>query len=332
MLGVRNVPDASRLTRTGPGAGRRLTALGGVLLCAVTVGACGASGTTTTVTSVEGAAGNPPVAVTQTSSAAAFAASAASAATAAAASSTQSHATATRRSTPTTTGSAPRPSSSGSLAGKTVGIDPGHNGGNFNDPSYINQMIWNGREMEHCNTTGTATDSGYTEAQYNFRVATDLAADLRAEGARVVMTRHSNTGVGPCVNRRAQIIDASGAGVAIDIHADGGPASGRGFAILEPVADGTNDRIIAPSQQFGRILLRDFHTVTGMPTSTYDGTGGVVFRDDLAGLNLTTVPEVLIETGNMRNATDAAMLTNPAWQRLAASAIARAITTYLTGP
>ncbi len=78
-------------------------------------------------------------------------------------------------------------------------------------------------------------------------------------------------------------------------------------------------------------MLHDFQTVTGMPTSTYDGTGGIVFRDDLAGLNLTTVPEVLIETGNMRNATDAAMLTNPAWQQLAAKAIAQAITQYLAG-
>ncbi|MGO9972269.1 MAG: N-acetylmuramoyl-L-alanine amidase [Solirubrobacteraceae bacterium] len=220
-------------------------------------------------------------------------------------------------------------SGSAPLAGMTVGVDPGHNGGNFNDPSYIDRLVWNGREMEPCNTTGTETDSGYTEAQYNFNVASYLRADLLAEGAKAVMTRHSNTGVGPCVNERAHIIDTSGANVAIDIHADGGPADGRGFAILEPVADGINNGIIAPSRQFGQILLHDFQTVTGMPTSTYDGTGGIVFRDNLAGLNLTTVPEVLIETGNMRNATDAAMLTNPAWQQLAAKAIAQAITQYL---
>ena len=56
---------------------------------------------------------------------------------------------------------------------KTVGIDPGHNGGNFDDPGYINTMIWNGREEETCDTTGTQTASGYTEAQFNFNVATD---------------------------------------------------------------------------------------------------------------------------------------------------------------
>ena len=119
------------------------------------------------------------------------------------------------------------------LAGIIVGIDPGHNGGNFDDPSYINRLVWNGRERETCDTTGTETDSGYTEAQFNFHVATYLRDDLQRDGARVVMTRTSNTGVGPCVNTRAQIINRAHANVAIDIHADGGPASGRGFTVLD---------------------------------------------------------------------------------------------------
>ena len=215
------------------------------------------------------------------------------------------------------------------LAGKVVGIDPGHNGGNFTDPSYINQIIWNGREDETCDTTGTETDGGYTEAQYNFNVAGYLAADLRAQGASVVLTRHSNSGVGPCVTTRAQIIDRAHANVAIDIHADGGPADGRGFAILEPVADGINDRVIGTSERFGSILRARFLQITGMPLSTYDGVNGISFRDDLAGLNLTTVPKVLIECGNMRNATDAAMLVTASFQRQAAKAMASAITAFL---
>ena len=52
------------------------------------------------------------------------------------------------------------------LAGKVVGIDPGHNGGNFSDPTFINQPVWNGREEEACDTTGTETNAGYTEARY----------------------------------------------------------------------------------------------------------------------------------------------------------------------
>jgi N-acetylmuramoyl-L-alanine amidase len=215
------------------------------------------------------------------------------------------------------------------LAGMVVGIDPGHNGGNFSDPSFINAPVWNGREEEACDTTGTETDGGYTEALFNFNVASYLRALLIREGAKVVMTRRTNEGVGPCIDRRARILDKARADVAIDIHADGGPAGGRGVAILTPVADGPNDHVIASSKRFGRILLKRFTTVTGIPISNYDGSGGFSPRGDLAGLNLTTVPKVLIECVNMRNAADAARLVKPGFQRLAAKAMAEAITGFL---
>ncbi len=217
------------------------------------------------------------------------------------------------------------------LAGKVIGIDPGHNGLNYTAPQIINQPIWNGREEEPCDTTGTATDSGYTEAEYNFNVATYLRVDLVSEGAEVVMTRPNNSGIGPCVTTRAAIINEAHANVAVDIHADGGPANGRGFTVLEPIADGPNDAVIASSDAFATILRNIFLAETGMPTSTYDGIDGLQPRNDLAGLNLTTVTKVLIETGNMRNSTDAALLVSTAFQRSAAQAIAQAITTYLTG-
>lgn len=215
------------------------------------------------------------------------------------------------------------------LAGKVVGIDPGHNGGNGQDPAFIGALIWNGLEEEACDTTGTQTAGGYTEAQFNFNVAGYLRAILIADGARVVMTRHSNTGVGPCVTTRAQIIDRAHADVAIDIHADGGPAGGRGFTVLEPVADGPNDRVLPASLLFGADVKAAMMTDAGLPASNYYGAGGVISRDDLAGLNLTTVPKVLIECGNMRNVTDAALLVQPSFQRKIAKALAAAIVRFL---
>ena len=215
------------------------------------------------------------------------------------------------------------------LAGMTVGIDPGHNGLNGTDPAYLNRLIWNGRQWETCDTTGTETDTGYTEALFNFRVAMFLRADLLRDGAQVVMTRTTNHGVGPCVNRRAQIINHSHANVAIDIHADGGPPSGRGFAVLEPVADGPNNHVIAASARFGRDIRAAMLAHTAMPVSTYDGVNGLVQRNDLAGLNLTRVPKILIECGNMRNATDAALLTSTLFQRRLAGAFEAAIIRFL---
>jgi N-acetylmuramoyl-L-alanine amidase len=226
----------------------------------------------------------------------------------------------------------PRPSPRAlPLAGRVVGIDPGHNGGNFTDPGYINQIIWNGQESETCDTTGTETATGFTEASFNFAVATYLRADLIAAGATVVMTRQDNTGVGPCVTTRAQILNSAHADVAVDIHADGGPTWGRGFTMLEPVADGPNDAVISPSLQFGADIRTALLQDTPMPASNYLGTDGVVSRDDLAGLNLTTVPKVLVECGNMPNPDDAALLASPDFQQQLARAFTAAIMVFLTG-
>jgi N-acetylmuramoyl-L-alanine amidase len=218
---------------------------------------------------------------------------------------------------------------SGVLAGRVVGIDPGHNGRNYTNPAFLNAPVWNGREWEGCDTTGTETDDGYTEALFNFNVAEFLRDKLVSDGATVVMTRTSNDGLGPCVNRRSRIIDDAHADVAIDIHADGGPPDGRGFSILEPVADGTNDAVIASSKRFGDVLRSAYGAGTPMPLSDYYGVDGIEYRPDLAGLNLTTVPKVLIECGNMRNAADADFLRTTEFQRAAAHAMATAIVSFL---
>ena len=215
------------------------------------------------------------------------------------------------------------------LTGKIVGIDPGHNGGNFTHPSYLAQQVWNGRTPEDCDTTGTATDSGYTEALFNFRVAGYLRADLIRDGARVVLTRTTNDGVGPCVNQRAAIINDSHANVAVDIHADGAPSWGRGFTVLEPVADGPNNGVIASSARLAADVRAAMLTGTVMPVSNYDGKNGTKLRDDLAGLNLTTVPKILIEVGNMKNPADAKMLTSAAFQQQVAEELLRAIVAFL---
>lgn len=54
-------------------------------------------------------------------------------------------------------------------------------------------------------------------------------------------------------------------------------------------------------------------------------------RNDLGGLNISLVPKVFIETGNMRNATDAALLTDPTFRHRVAQGIADGLATYLAG-
>jgi N-acetylmuramoyl-L-alanine amidase len=270
---------------------------------------------------------------TLTRAAVAVAAAAAATACASAASSAAPSPVGSAVASPAASISAAAPASTTSsatpLRGKVIGIDPGHNGKNYAHPSFLTQQIWNGRAHEDCDTTGTSTNGGYSEARFNWRVASYLIADLHRDGAKVVLTRHSNTGFGPCVDQRAKILNRAHPAVSIDIHADGGPAGGRGFAILEPVADGPNNHVIKSSERFGHDLRHTMLADTSMPTSTYDGANGFTHRSDLAGLNLTTEPKVLIEVGNMRNAADARKLTSTKFQKHVADAIAAAMVKFV---
>jgi len=208
------------------------------------------------------------------------------------------------------------------LAGKTVAIDPGHNGDNWAHPAEINRLVNAGGFMKACDTTGTETDSGYTEAAYNFDVATRLERILRAAGARVVMTRTSNDGVGPCIDERAEIGNRAHANAAISIHADGGPATGRGFDVIyKPDAP--------RSYRLALAIRKAFAAGTGEPYADYVGHDALDMRVDLGGLNLSTVPKVLIETANMRNAADATRLESAAYRQREAEALARGLEAFL---
>src|SRR6266446_7608213 len=91
------------------------------------------------------------------------------------------------------------------LHGKTIVIDPGHNGANWAHPAEINRLVDAGGFRKACDTTGTSTNDGYREPAYNLDVAMRLARILRAAGARVVLTRTTNDGWGPCINERAAV-------------------------------------------------------------------------------------------------------------------------------
>ena len=219
------------------------------------------------------------------------------------------------------------------LVGEVVTIDPGHDGGNGADPAYIDRPIDGGGFTESCDTAGTTDLAGYPEHAFNFDVATRLAALLEAGGATVVLTRSNDTGVGPCVNVRAAIGNLAGSDAAISIHADGGPSDGRGFAVDVPVpvvsSISDNRAIVAPSGQLGDDVRDHFLADTDEPVSDYTGSDGIVPRGDLGGLNLSTVPKVLIECANMQNATDTALVDSPQWRQQAAQGLVDGITAFL---
>jgi N-acetylmuramoyl-L-alanine amidase len=217
------------------------------------------------------------------------------------------------------------------LAGKVIVIDPGHNGGNAAHPGAINRKVDAGGFLKECDTTGTETDAGYPEHAFTLDVAQRTADILRYRGATVDLTRDSDTGVGPCVDQRAAIGNQAGADAAVSVHADGGPATGKGFHVIRPgLLPGRNDAVVGPSES----LAESIHTAmlgTGEPVSTYVGSNGYDVRTDLGGLNLSTVPKVFVECANMRNADDAARLTDPGFRQKLAQALADGLQDYLFG-
>jgi N-acetylmuramoyl-L-alanine amidase len=215
--------------------------------------------------------------------------------------------------------------------GRTIVVDPGHNGGNAANPALINQLVPAGGFDKPCDTTGTETDDGYPEYAFALDVADRAMALLRREGARVVLTRTTSTGVGPCVNVRAAIGNDARANAAISIHADGGPATGSGFHVIAPSLspDGGNAAILASSERLALDVRNAFQHSTGEPFADYVARQGLITRNDLGGLNLSRVPKVFIECANLRNATDAAHVQDSAWRQRAADGIAAGLMRYL---
>ncbi|WP_061300031.1 N-acetylmuramoyl-L-alanine amidase [Herbidospora cretacea] len=216
------------------------------------------------------------------------------------------------------------------LKGKVIVIDPGHNGGNYKRPDVINKQVDVLTQKKACDTTGTATNDGYSEAAFTWDVSVRLAKLLRAEGATVKMTRDNNTGVGPCITQRAAIGNKAKADLAISIHADGAGATSHGFHVIMPKKiNGPVDPVVAKSAKLGLAVRNAVKKQTGMPYANYIGKSALDYRSDLGGLNLSTVPKIFIESGNMRNAGDAAKMKSSAWRQELAEALAGSFQTYL---
>jgi N-acetylmuramoyl-L-alanine amidase len=211
-----------------------------------------------------------------------------------------------------------------------VVLDPGHN---LNNSSSINQTIYAGNGVyKACDTVGTSTPGGYPEHAFTWDVATRTAAILRSEGATVILTRSSDSGIGPCVPTRAQIGNDAHAAAFIAIHADGGPAGGHGFFVMQPPPD--NPNVNPGGAPLSRVLattMHDvFHATTGIAYSSYIANGYYPDSTTTGTINLSHGPVITIECLDMRNSSDAAIATDPNGRQRIAAGIAAGVTAFLT--
>lgn len=225
------------------------------------------------------------------------------------------------------------------LEGKTVFLDPGHQG-----PAHtanLQRQVDDGRGgTKDCQTTGMTTVDGTPEHTINWKVSELVRSSLESLGATVVTSRPDDTGWGGCVDDRARAASASGADIAVSIHADSTSATAdsveHGFHLIVPTLPIPNPAADAAQSVRGREasnLMRDSYLRAGFDAANYAGVAnGLQERDDIAGPALTTVPLVFVEMGNGSNPTDAAVLTSPNGQLEHATAIATGIIDYLLGP
>jgi N-acetylmuramoyl-L-alanine amidase len=215
------------------------------------------------------------------------------------------------------------------LTGIVIAIDPGHNGGNATHASQISYPVWVGSKWNPCNRSGTATRSGYPEHRFNWLTSLAVKSRLEQLGATVYLTHPTDTGVGPCVTVRSSLGTRVGAALEVSIHADGADSSFHGFHINHPgVIPGWTDDIAADSLVLAK-AIRDGMVAGGIPIANYYATNGLKTRTALGTLNVSDVPIVLIECGNMKNSGDAAQMTSSTGRARYADGIVAGIRRYL---
>ncbi|MFC8043988.1 N-acetylmuramoyl-L-alanine amidase [Nocardia sp. NPDC057353] len=220
------------------------------------------------------------------------------------------------------------------LAGRTVFLDPGHQGSGHSED--LDRPVDNGRGgTKPCQTTGTTTVNGVPEHTVNWAVSQLVKSSLESLGARVVLSRADDTGWGGCVDERAAAANSSGAALAVSIHADGAAADQRGFHLIVPqlpIPDPAADRAQSGAGRAASTTMRDAYVRAGFSPATYGGTvNGLQTRADIAGPALTRVPAVFVEMGNGANPEDAAVLESAEGQLQHAIAITTGIAGYLLG-
>ncbi len=210
------------------------------------------------------------------------------------------------------------------IAGMIVFLDPGHQAAMTD----LGRQVPNGRGgTKDCQASGTSTDDGFAEHTFTWETTLKIRQLLWQQGVRTAMSRGDDTGAGPCVDARAQMANAVAPNATVSIHADGGPATGRGFHVLYS-SPPLNQVQAGPSLKLAQ-TMRDQLVASGIPVANYIGSNGLDARADIAGLNLAQYPSILVECGNMKNPADSALMKTPEGQQKYADAVVKGIVAFL---
>lgn len=188
------------------------------------------------------------------------------------------------------------------LAGRTILVDPGHGGSG---------------------STGTKGVDGRLEKQNTLPIALATATKLDTLGANVVITRDND--VDPGLKERPAIANRVEADAFVSIHCNDAVRSSsvNGSLVFYHMDS-------QPCQELAtKISDKLGSEVTAIKKLGVRSDKSVYKNDGFAVLRLSTAVGVLVETGFMSNASDAAALASPSIQQAIGVAVANGISEYL---
>lgn len=177
------------------------------------------------------------------------------------------------------------------IAEATIVIDPGHGG----------------------NDTGALSTMGKQEQTYTLKIAQKVAQQLRATGAKVIMTRDTNRTVS--LSKRPQIAESNYADAFISFHLDSSDYSNTASGVTSYYYHSGRSKQIATD------INEQFRNTLPLPNR------GVQFGDFLV-IRDTTVPSVLLETGYINADSNFAEIKSPSYQNQIATSVTKGLTKY----
>lgn len=207
------------------------------------------------------------------------------------------------------------------LAGKVIGIDPGHQRKANNTPEPIAP---GSTKMKKSVSSGTRGVKSRTwEHEINLSVALKLRDLLEEAGATVIMTRET-ADVNITNSERAKLMNAAKADLVLRIHCNGNTKkSVHGTSMLIPSGKYC-EPIAQASAEAGEAILAAFIKATGSKDE------GLRKRSDQTGFNWSTVPICNIEMGYMTHAPTDKLLNTADYQATCARALCAGIVDYFS--
>jgi len=202
------------------------------------------------------------------------------------------------------------------LAGLTICIDPGHQSVQMKDKEDL--APWDTTQKTKCSSGTQGKFTNVPEYVVTLEISLKIKASLEAKGAKVVMTRETND-VSLSNIDRAKIGNDCNADVVLRIHCNGSDnANVNGIECWVP-GNGDNSssykELAAYDNKLASELLDYLIVATGANRRNVNSS------DNYTGLNWSTVPSIIIETGFMSNETEDKLLVTSEYQQKIADGI-----------